>query len=129
VLSVLIKRHFPYVWNGSDSKIQAWIYRFANRWSLSNRRRTHTATRDEENLGEMLFDFVNYFHVIRAENNITYYMIFNVDQTAVDLQDVFTRTMERRGTKSVKVKRPANIVKRVTVILCISFEGDFAMPQ
>jgi hypothetical protein len=101
-----------------------WIYRFIDRYHITLRRKTHTATVDEQSHGLEIVDHVNYFHELRMDFEIPYGNIANMDQTAVDLSEMFQRTMETRGSKKVTVKIPEIVPGRVTVLLSVDFDGN-----
>lgn len=56
-------------------------------------------------------------------------VIINMDQTAIDLSDVFKVSLETKGSKSVKIRSLTNLPKRITILLAISFSGAYLKPH
>ena len=79
-------------------------------------------------MANILIDHVDYYRSIQIGLDIPLELIFNMDQTAVDLSDLFNKTLERKGVKSVKIVIPKNLPSRVTVLLTIGFGGQYLPP-
>ncbi len=52
-----------------------------------------------------------------------------MDETAVDLTESITSIRARKGVKHVSVKLPNNLPFRVTVLLIVSYSGEFLPPM
>ncbi len=83
---------------------------------------------DEQELAVQRISFIEYFRTIVSEYEVQLDRVINMDQTAVDLSDIFGTTLEVSGSKRVKILQPTNLPKRVTILLAITFGGQFLEP-
>jgi hypothetical protein len=103
LLQVLAMQKYPDIYNENigaerDELIKGWIYRFRERFNIVVRRKTHMSSGDNElEMANVVIDYVQYFRRIQDDYHVPWKLCFNMDQTALDLTDLFQTTLEREG--------------------------------
>jgi hypothetical protein len=104
LLICLIIGKFPILGNINDDKMKQWMYRWQQRFRVTTRRVTHSHQNDEQDIGEIRVDFIEFYREIVSEYNLAPTLIINMDETACDLADSITTTLATKGDKQVPVK-------------------------
>lgn len=118
----------PIFRNGNRATLRMWAIRCMNANGIVNRR----ATRVSQHIPEILQPLIERFLSDITRLNSTYQysadMVVNVDQTALYHGMSRSRTLERRGARTVRVlENPAASV-RSTAVLAVSLSGEKLNP-
>jgi hypothetical protein len=102
-----------------------WVYRFCQRYGLSDRVKTHVAQECLKSPFEQCVIVSNYLSSIK--NILSIYdpcQIFNMDETPLYVDMPGERTMHFRGAKTVDIINTGHEKLRFTVTLTINANGD-----
>ena len=107
---------------------KGWFEKFANRYSLSLRRKTSVAQKDPEQLVAKLVSYVLRVRRLRMEHGFELGNIIAMDETPVWADMVSNTTLEKTGTKTVTMKSTGHEKCRVSVCLSARADGSKMKP-
>jgi hypothetical protein len=93
IICAMLAGKYHYLSTLTPEQMKQWCYRWQRRYSVVCRRVTHSHEVDEQNIGEVRVDFINYYNRLKAEYQIDNSLIINMDETAVDLSECITHTL------------------------------------
>ena len=104
-------------------RVRQWLYRFLDRNGYSDRRPTHVAQMANLDVQEAV-DFIEFVNEQASKFHITPDCIANMDQTNCPFDLIPKKTITRRGSQTVTVKKPATTGgSKATVNLCVTANG------
>lgn len=107
---------------------RCWITNFMKRKGFSLRRRTGICQKLPAEYEEKLDAFQRYVLNLRRNNNYQLGQIGNADQTPLYFDMPATTTVEKKGTKQVRVLSSGHEKTRVTAMLCCTADGHKLPP-
>lgn len=102
-----------------------WCHRFKSRNQLVARRHTTTHSLPED-FQELAMDFIKSVHAIIEEFNITRECIVNFDQVPRYFEIDKCRTITKKGTREVLLKKSSTSHKRFTFTPFVTAAGKFS---
>lgn len=105
-----------------------WCKRLMKRQGLSLRRRTSLAQRLPRDFEEKLLSFQRHIITLRKKHNYELKDIANADQTPVFFDMPSNLTVNKKGEKSIIIKTTGNERARLTVMLCVTGDGNKLPP-
>ena len=96
-------------------------------WTL--RQRTFIAQSLPADLESKISRFRQDVYHIRQNNDFSYDLICNMDETPVFFDMVPSRVVEKKGKKSVRVRSTSSEKRRVTAVLACSATGEMLPPM
>ena len=105
VATALVESDAPYllpVNNGNLTLSKYWSFETAKRFGLSRRKATRSTKAEVQNNEVICKDFRDSFESTTVENHIPNSLIFNLDETGLNLIPSSSWTMETEGAKQVK---------------------------
>jgi len=102
-----------------------WISSFLRRHSLSCRKITHVGQENQRSHEEIRALTTEYLAKVKLyASKIGNDSIYNMDETPVYIDMVGSRTISFKGEKNTEVNTTGNSKSRITVVLCISKNGN-----
>ena len=109
---------------GSDG----WVTSFMFRNGYSLREKTHEGQKIPKVLVPLLVSFFNYIRGYLAKNNIDQSHIYGCDETFVHFDNPGTKTIARRGEKTISLLTTGHEKMGVTVLLTATSDGKRRLP-
>ena len=108
---------------------RGWLSKFMKRHNLSLRAKTSMAQKLPTQLDQHIEKFTNYLRTTREEEEIYNDMILNMDETPVFFDTVPNKTVDIKGTKTVKVRTTRSEKRHVTLVLTVTASGEMLPPM
>lgn len=113
-----------------------WMCRFKKRQRLSLRCSTHQASKLKENASEQIKTFLDTMKKLKIEQitsslfgaYTTKYVYLNLDEVPFPLDLSRNRTVDFTGNKTIEIIKNNKSEARITLLLAIDSEGNFAKP-
>ena len=104
----------------------ASVYRFIKKAGLSNRVSTHVAQKDHRETEEESTHFVTLMR--QKVSGMDPADVLNMDQTPIPYSFPSSRTLEKKGTKSIHVRTSTSDTKRATLAATVTASGELLTP-
>ena len=108
---------------------EGWARGFLQRNNLVLRAKTSIAQMLPADLEEKIARFRQDVCYIRINGDFDYDLIANMDETPVYFDMVPSRTVDRKGKKSIKVRTTKSEKRRITAVLACSSTGKMLPPM
>ena len=106
-----------------------WVRGFLRRHNLVLRSRTSIAQTLPADLEEKNTRFRQDVYFVRSNGDFSYDMIANMDETPIFFDTVPSKTVDRKGKKSIKVRTTKSEKRRITAVLACTATGDMLAPM
>jgi hypothetical protein len=105
------------------------VGRFMRKHNYVYRRATNKATRLPAEVGNKAKAFLEEVCPLLVGPHRDLQWIFNMDQTPLNFSYHSSRTLEKRGKKTVNIRKTSSQTKRATAALTVTAAGDFLTPM
>jgi hypothetical protein len=102
------------------------VYRFIKKAGLSNRVSTHVAQKDHRETEEESAHFVDFMR--QKVSGMDPDDVLNMDQTPIPYSFPSSRTLEKKGTKTIHVRTSTSDTKRATLAATVTASGKLLPP-
>ena len=103
------------------------VLHFTKQMGLTHRAATHTAQKDHHETEEESRHFIEMMRDKVADKDPA--LILNMDQTPIPFSFHATKTLEKKGTKTIHVRSSTSDTKRVTLAVTIDASGGMLPPM
>lgn len=114
--------------DGNFKATRGWCERFMRRVGLSLRRRTSICQKLPSDFEQKLLNFQRHVIQLRKKSIYDFKHIGNADETPVFFDMPRNYTVNMKGAKEVKIMSAGYEKQRVTVMLCITADGNKLPP-
>jgi hypothetical protein len=105
------------------------VKRFMRKHNYVYRASTNESTRSLAEVGEEAKAFVEETRDLLVGPHRDMRWVFNMDQTPLHFSYHSSHTLEKRGTRTINVRKSSNGTKRATAALTVTAAGDFLTPM
>jgi len=105
------------------------VARFMKKHNYVYRRVTNEAQKSTKEVSDEAKAFLQEARLLLAGPHRDMRWIFNMDQTPLHFSYHSSRTLEKRGKKTVNVRKSSSQTKRATAALTVMAAGDFLTPM
>ncbi len=113
---------------GYEARLRA-IMRFMHKHNYVMRTKTNEATRVPQEVAQEAWEFLEFTRPLLFGPHCNQHWIFNMDQRPLQFSYHSSKTLEKRGTKTIHVQKTGNGTKRVTGAFTITAASDFLTPM
>ncbi len=105
------------------------IMHFMRKHNYVMRTKTNEATRAPQEVAQEVREFLEFTRPLLFGPHRDRRWIFNMDQTPLNFSYHSSKTLEKRGTKTIHVRKTGNGTKRATGVFTITAAGNFLTPM
>jgi hypothetical protein len=93
------------------------------------RNKTNKATHAPQEVSDEVWEFLDFTHPLLLGPHCNRCCIFNMDQTPLHFSYHSSRTLEKRGTKTIHVRKTGSRTKRAMEAFTITAAGNLLTPM
>lgn len=108
---------------------ECWVRKFLKRNNLVLRAGTSIAQSLPADLERKLSQFRQSIHYTRQNGDFAYSLIANMDETPIFFDMVPSKTVDRKGKKTIRVRTTKSEKRRVTAVLACTAAGNMLSPM
>ena len=114
--------------NASKGSLRVWVYRFMKRYTLSFRSSTHIGQKMPKNAVKEVKKFFKKIIKERVSYPYSLDLICNMDETPIFLNMPPSKTIAKKGSKTVFIRTQNQEKVRISVLLTIAADGTKLPP-
>jgi len=118
----------PEASNASKGSLRVWVYRFMKRYTLSFRSSTHIGQKMPDNAVKEVKKFFKKIIKERVSYPYSLDLICNMDETPIFLNMPPSKTIAKKGSKTVFIRTQNQEKVRISVLLTIAADGTKLPP-